>query len=137
MTQKFCSHCGNEILPQTAVCPHCGCAVATVSETDVPSTGLNVISFFIPIVGLVLYLVHHDKAPQKAKAIGKYSLIGFCVSLLLVVFASVYINYESPEERARREINEAIGRVEESRNRLDDLQRQQDYIQGLIDLYEK
>ena len=135
ITQKFCSHCGNEVLPQSVICPKCGCSIAVVSESDIPSTSLNIISFFIPIVGLVLYLVHRDKSPRKAKAIGKFSLIGLCIYLLLVVCANIYINYESPEERARRKINEAMGRLEESRDRLDELQSQHDFIQGLIDSY--
>ncbi len=93
MTTRFCSYCGNEILPQAVICPHCGCAVAAAPEADIPSTGLNVLSFFIPLVGLILYCIHQSKTPNKAKAIGKWSLIGFCVGLAgsiilcLVVFS--------------------------------------------------
>lgn len=88
LKMKFCSHCGKEIMDAAVVCPHCGCAVGAVSdEPDVPSTGLNILSLLIPLVGLILYLVYHDKAPNKAKAIGKFALIGvgICVGLYILL----------------------------------------------------
>ena len=133
---KYCTHCGKEVMDEAIICPTCGCPVKA-DGLDVPDTGLNILALLFPLIGLILYLVYHNKAPKRAKAVGKFSLIGFCVSLLLVVCASAYINYESPQERARREINESTARVQEAQNRLDDLQRQRDYMQGLIDRYEK
>ena len=47
-----------------------------------PSTALNVLGFLFPIVGLILFLVYNEKAPTKAKAIGKWALIGFVVGLV-------------------------------------------------------
>jgi len=40
-------------------------------DLDNNSTGLNVLSFFIPIIGLVLYLVLKKDQPIKAAGIGK------------------------------------------------------------------
>jgi len=77
--KKFCSHCGKELLSQAVVCPHCGCPVTAAREADIPSTGLNVLSFFMPLVGLVLYCLYHDKAPNKAKQIGKWAIISVCI----------------------------------------------------------
>ena len=84
---KYCSHCGKEIMQEAVVCPNCGCATEnTISkvgtEPDVPSTGLNVLSFLIPVVGLILFIIYHEKAPVKAKAIGKWALIGFVIGLV-------------------------------------------------------
>ena len=79
---KYCSHCGKEIMDAAVVCPHCGCSVndgQTIDDT--PSTGLNIISFLFPLVGLILYLVYHDKTPQRATAIGKWALIGVGVGV--------------------------------------------------------
>lgn len=84
---KFCSHCGKEIMDAAVVCPHCGCAVEPANnEPDVSSAGLNVLSLLIPLVGLILYLVYHDKEPNKAKTIGKFALIGvgICVGLYIL-----------------------------------------------------
>lgn len=79
---KYCSHCGKEVLDEAVVCPNCGCSVSASHEADIPSTGLNIISFLIPLVGLILYLVNKDKTPIKAAAIGKWALIGFVVSIV-------------------------------------------------------
>lgn len=80
---KYCNHCGKEIDEKAVVCVHCGCAVGGVNPVeDVPSTGLNVLGFLFPLVGLILYLVNMEKAPKKAAAIGKCSLIGFVISIV-------------------------------------------------------
>lgn len=49
---------------------------------DKNSTGLNIISFLIPLVGLILYLVNNDKKPVMAKGCGKWALIGFIVGIV-------------------------------------------------------
>ncbi len=52
---------------------------------DAPSTGFAVLSFCFPIVGLVLFCVWHDILPQRAKSAGVGALIGFVISVILVV----------------------------------------------------
>lgn len=86
---KFCSKCGKEIMKEAVLCPHCGCYIKDNSmvSSDAPNTGFAVIGFFIPLVGLILYLVNKDTYPQKAKSAGKGALIGFVVSL---VFSIIY-----------------------------------------------
>lgn len=84
---KYCSHCGRAVADEAVVCPGCGCSVAdSGAELDVPSTGMNVLAFLLPLVGLVLYCVYHDKTPVKSKQIGKWALIGFCVGVVLEIF---------------------------------------------------
>ena len=79
---KFCSHCGKEIMDEAVVCPHCGCAVALDrKELDIPDTGLNIISLLMPIVGLILYIVYHEKSPDKAASIGKFAWIGVGIGI--------------------------------------------------------
>ncbi|MCI9641441.1 MAG: hypothetical protein HFJ98_01395 [Eubacterium sp.] len=46
------------------------------------------LSFFIPLVGLILYLTQKDQTPIKAKGCGKAALIGF---ILQIVFSIVYV----------------------------------------------
>ena len=91
---KYCSNCGAEIHENAVVCVKCGCAVAPkVSyEHDIPSTGLNILSFFFPLIGLILYLVFKNDTPIKAKALGKCALIGFIIGLCLEVFGILLLS---------------------------------------------
>ena len=88
----YCSKCGKEINDEAVICVHCGCAIesktaSVTNQNDAPNTGLAVLGFFIPLVGLILYLINKDTAPLKAKSAGKCALIVFCVSL---VFSIIY-----------------------------------------------
>ena len=92
----FCSKCGKEINDEAVICVHCGCAIEgkktiIANDADAPNTGWAVLGFFIPIVGLILYLINKDTAPLKAKSAGKGALIGFCVSLAISIIYAVVI----------------------------------------------
>lgn len=52
---------------------------------DAPSTGFAVLSFFFPIVGLILYCVWRDTLPQRAKSAGVGGLLGFIIGVILTV----------------------------------------------------
>ena len=58
-------------------------------EVDAPNTGLMILSFFFPGVGLILYLVWNDKMPQKAHSCGKGALIGFIVGVALTILITI------------------------------------------------
>ena len=92
----FCSKCGKEVNDEAVVCVHCGCAIenrkaCVTSSNDAPNTGLAVLGFFIPLVGLILYMIYKDTAPLKAKSAGKGALIGFCVGIVFSIIYSVTI----------------------------------------------
>ena len=91
--KKFCVHCGQEIMAAAVVCPHCGCPTAEqqvkMVSNEPASTGEKVVACLIPIVGLILYLVNNDKAPAKAKEIGKWALIGMAVGVGCVLLSSI------------------------------------------------
>ena len=87
---KYCGKCGKEIMDEAVVCPGCGCAVRgsnMLKSDDAPSTGFAVLGFFIPIVGLILYLINKDSSPLKAKSAGKGALAGVITS---IVFSVIY-----------------------------------------------
>ena len=87
---KYCNNCGKEVDDNAVICPSCGCAVASKNvEVDKPSTGLNILSFLIPLVGLILYLSWQNSTPIKAKAVGKWALIGFCVAVGLSIISAI------------------------------------------------
>ena len=56
---------------------------------DAPSGGYAVLGFFIPIVGLILYLVWKDETPLRAKSAGKGALIGVITGVVLSVVLTV------------------------------------------------
>lgn len=90
---KFCSHCGKEIVDAAIVCPNCGCSVASAPSgvVDEPSAGLNILAFLLPIIGLAMYLIYQEKTPIRAKAIGKWALIGFIVGCSLIALRTILI----------------------------------------------
>lgn len=93
----FCKNCGKELDDRAVVCPNCGVPTDekafshnAVKENDAPSAGFAVLCFFIPILGLILYLVWKDEYPLKAKSCGKGALISVIVYVALFVFYFVF-----------------------------------------------
>ena len=87
---RFCSYCGKEIENDAYICVHCGRKVSSQTEKnqdDAPSTGLAVLSFFIPLIGLILFLMWNNTSPLKAKSCGKGALIGVIVSIILTILS--------------------------------------------------
>ena len=90
---KFCQYCGKEIMDEAVMCVHCGCAVTSQknASNDAPSTGMAVLGFFIPLVGLICYLAMKAQTPLKAKSAGKGALIGFIVSIVLTIIYVIIV----------------------------------------------
>ena len=61
---------------------------------DAPNAGFAVLSFFFPLIGLILYLVWKDSSPLKAGSCGKGALTGFilsiCLPLITVLIATIF-----------------------------------------------
>ena len=88
----FCSRCGKEIDDKAVICVHCGCSVgnATIKPDDAPSAGFAVLGFFIPLVGLILYLIYNEgNRPLRAKSAGKGALIGFIVRVVISIISGI------------------------------------------------
>ena len=137
---KYCVHCGGEMEDAAAVCPRCGTQAVPPVE-DRPDTAMNVISFFIPLVGLILFLVYHDRQPRKAKAAGKFALIGVglaaAVVLVMGAVAGSRLAHQQAvdeawetAERSRQEAEDAYRQSQELEEALDDLQRAMEAYNG-------
>lgn len=64
----------------------------TSDVIDGSSLGLNILSFLVPIVGLVVYFSFKDTNPIRAKSAGIASLVGFGLSMsamILIGFISI------------------------------------------------
>ena len=68
----YCHHCGKVVQEDMQYCPNCGYPLQNspyvYHEKDAPSFLFALISFFAPLVGLVLYIIWRKDFPQKAKA---------------------------------------------------------------------
>lgn len=90
---KYCQKCGKELVDEAVICVNCGCSTETqpaqpaVVNADAPNIGMAILGFFIPLAGLIIYLVNKDTKPLMAKSAGKGALIGVIVS---VVFSIIY-----------------------------------------------
>lgn len=93
----FCSKCGKEIDDEAVICVHCGCptgvqaapAAPTVDMESTATTGEKVLSFLIPIAGIILYCVNKDKKPKAAKTCLKVGVITWLIIALLTVVVIV------------------------------------------------
>lgn len=79
----YCRHCGKEIDIESRVCPKCGYNLKSSSTVD-PFTNFIIcaISFLLPIVGFILWLVMRSENNSKAKN----ALIASCVGILTGFF---------------------------------------------------
>lgn len=87
----YCPNCGNSVDDRCVVCPHCGVQIKQLQQTedDNGGCGWNILGFFIPLVGLILYLVWKNSKPKTAGAVGVGALIGVVVEILgyVIIFA--------------------------------------------------
>lgn len=97
----YCKKCGKELDDEAKFCPYCGTSTRDEKENaqngDARSAGLGILCFFLPIVGLILYIVWKDTYPLKAKSCGKGALISVIVYAALTLlsvcatFAGVFL----------------------------------------------
>ena len=60
---------------------------------DGSHTGFNALSFFIPIVGLILYFVWSDKLPVRASKCATWAWIGFGIGFTLNLLSMILVAY--------------------------------------------
>ena len=98
-----CSNCGAELMPGAQFCQVCGSTQsvqqnfnhmgqqyaqsptyqgAQVSSEDA-ALWMKIVSFLIPIVGLILWAVKKKNEPVAAKSCITWGIIGFAVSIIL------------------------------------------------------
>ncbi|MBU1145527.1 MAG: zinc ribbon domain-containing protein [Firmicutes bacterium] len=101
---KFCSNCGSPVNEDQDVCLKCGKSLNTVSKktyVEEDSTAIyGVLGFFVPLVGLILFLLWQDERPKAAKSAGKGALIsviiGCAVGLIyLIIFLIIILTVPS------------------------------------------
>lgn len=86
-----CKKCNAELAKDATFCNSCGTKVVEEAKTEKTSEGSSfgwgVLGFFVPIVGLILFLVWRQTKKNSSKASGIGALIGAGVGLIgLIIF---------------------------------------------------
>ena len=112
-----CPQCGYEKGATDVQCPRCqgqglpgqGAAgqAPGVAADDAPSTGRAVLSFFLPLVGGILYLADRQTRPKRARSAGLGALIGcgagaLVLPAILIMAAILFPVFARARENARR-----------------------------------
>lgn len=82
---KYCPKCGRQLVDEAVVCVSCGCAQSknwATKRQDSSSFGWGVLGFFVPMIGLVLYLLWREERPKRAKSVGVGAIVGTIVSVI-------------------------------------------------------
>ena len=93
----FCSNCGKEIENGAKTCIHCGYntgKTAVKEDNSEEKSNLilvKILSAFIPIAGLIIYLIYIKGRPLFAKSAGKGAVIGLIIWVALRVVLVVII----------------------------------------------
>lgn len=78
----YCRYCKKTVFSDTPYCPSCGARLDNSTRSapnDQPSAGIAVMSFFLPLVGFIYYLVNARIMPRRAGSAAKGAMTGFTV----------------------------------------------------------
>lgn len=85
----YCKNCGRTVDDTSSYCNNCGARIDNKPNADASedslSLGFAILGFFIPIVGLILFLIYEEKKPKRAKSAIKGALIGFITKIVLAI----------------------------------------------------
>ena len=95
---KYCGTCGRKLNDEDNACSHCG-AFNICEETkpekkkvDCFHFGLAVLGFFIPMAGLLFYLLRKDEMPLRARSAAWGAFFGSIHAVVVpVILAYVYV----------------------------------------------
>ena len=94
----------------------------TAVKEDKANVGLAILSWFIPLAGLIIFIVQKDKSPKTAKVSGICALISFLLNLVVVgitilALVGTYSAISNGiEDTANDIINETMDEVEDQMN---------------------
>lgn len=101
---KRCPYCNSENLDDATICQTCGSSLTNVAVSPMPSNnisskptsssssavGWGFLGFFVPIAGLILFLVWRDDRPEDSKAAGIGALISVIISVVFSIIFFVF-----------------------------------------------
>lgn len=92
----YCGECGKKLDKNSNFCPYCGASTASQNIDGINSNeeSVNVLlviaSFFVPVLGLVLFAVYKDTKKKTSKACGIAALVSFILNIVITIFCFIY-----------------------------------------------
>ena len=100
---KYCSNCGKELQDGASFCSNCGTAAIQEPKPEAfiveepkkapveekANVGLCILSFIIPLFGIIYWAVMNSEQPKTAKACGITALVSWGVGILVSVLCTV------------------------------------------------
>jgi uncharacterized membrane protein YvbJ len=106
----YCRKCGKQVADNASYCPYCGenlqqrnyyytqayytqpyyTQPMANKPQDKPSMAFDVLAFFFPLIGLILYLAWLSKYPIRAKEVGMWALVGEAVNVALTLLITFF-----------------------------------------------
>lgn len=100
----FCKNCGKYIRGNSAYCKRCKSLLLFsrrknldkelsdeyYSEKDRNSIGADVISFIMPLIGIILFFIYKDTLPRKSRSIAESLILGCIVWAALIVMFNIF-----------------------------------------------
>ncbi len=95
----YCKNCGNEIHDEAVVCIHCGCPVDAQNNQSKPTVKTNVLalvgfilSFFVPIAGLICSILGYKRADSEFGGNGKsFAIAGTVISSVYIAVSVIAV----------------------------------------------
>ena len=111
---SFCTYCGAKVADDALFCPNCGASTSKGGASDASytggyfhaapkrdygeSVGLAILSFIIPIVGVILWAVWKDSEPGKANSALKGLWAYLCCNIPIVGVIMFFVwRYTKPD----------------------------------------
>ena len=96
----YCKNCGQELSETDAFCTQCGQSVAEKNES-LPAVieekkvvkkarfAWAVLGFFIPVAGLILFIIWKSEHPDVARKAGIGALAGVVTEVIVAIFSCI------------------------------------------------
>ncbi|MBU1145526.1 MAG: zinc ribbon domain-containing protein [Firmicutes bacterium] len=87
---NYCPKCGSQVTENQDFCLNCGKALSHDSNdsssgysvNEGSTIGFGVLGFFIPLAGIILFIIWKDKRPKASKSAGIGAVIGFVGAII-------------------------------------------------------
>lgn len=94
----YCRNCGKSIDKNSNVCPECGYHLSKGNQNNdsVENFFIYLVSLFIPLVGIIIWMVTKEESPNRARTALILSLIStglifiFVILFLLIMFMFIF-----------------------------------------------